>query len=261
MSTLNSFEPLRRVGTLALLTLVACALTALGQENNFVQGDRDALMPEYIQEFFMSDAVRSQEKGELQVTLASDSRRRMGSNAELELEYGLTNRLQISAELPYGITPGNEEGEDLPGWSSIRIGTLYQIIRSDRPFALSVGIMAEVPVRPGDELGIQPTILVAKSFRRLQIHASALADITEGRPELEYNLASVYPVKRRWFPTLEFNGRRAGAMNSFYVTPGLYRHLRHRVEIGIGSPLGAGGIASRAGVVAVMSWEFGGDER
>ena len=96
--------------------------------------------------------------------------------------------------------------------------------------------MTEIPLRPGDELGIQPTILLAKSFRRLQIHASASADATEGRPEFEYNLAAVYPLKRRWFPNWEFNSRRAGAITSLYLAPGLYRHVWHRMEMGIGAP-------------------------
>jgi hypothetical protein len=217
-------------------------------------------MPEYIQEFFLSDAVRSQEKGELQITVGTDSRKRMGSNAVMEIEFGLMDRLHISLEAPYEITAGREAAENLPGWNSIGVGTLYQIIRSDRPFSLSAGVMFEVPVRPGHELGIQPMILLAKAFRQLQIHTSALSDVREPHGEFEYNVGSVYPIRQRWFPTFEFNGRRENALNSFYLTPGLYRHLRHRVEMGIGMPVGAGGVAGRVGVVVKMTWEFGGDE-
>ena len=244
-----------------VLVAAASVVTARCQESNSGGGKVNAPLPEYIQEFFLSDAVRSQEKGEVQITMATDSRRRMGSNAEMDIEYGLTNRLQISVEAPYGITAGQEEGEDLPGWNSVAVGTLYQIIRSDRPFSLSVGVMFEVPVRPGDELGIQPTILVAKGFHKLQIHASAMSDVREGRAEVAYNVASVYPIKRRWFPTFEFNGRREYDANSFYLTPGLYRHLPHRMEMGIGIPVGAGRVAGPVGVVAKMNWEWGGDER
>lgn len=96
-------------------------------------------MPEYIQEFFLSEAVHCQEKDELQLTLATDSRQRIGTNADVQLQYGLTDRLQIGVEVPYGITATRDEVEILPQWSSINVGLLYQIIRSDRPFALSGG--------------------------------------------------------------------------------------------------------------------------
>jgi hypothetical protein len=80
------------------------------------------------------------------------------------------------------------------------------------------------------------------------------------RASLQYNLASVYPVRKRWFPTLEFNGRRLDAKNAFYLTPGLYRHFSHRLEIGMGVPTGVGGVAGRIGVVGKMTWEIGGDK-
>ena len=49
----------------------------------------------YVKEFFLSDAVRNEDKGELQFTFSEDSRDGIGSNVALELEYGLTRRLQI----------------------------------------------------------------------------------------------------------------------------------------------------------------------
>jgi len=258
LETLNTFPSWRLASMVAVLMAAACGITAQCQESNIADGIGKAPMPEYIPGFFLSDAVHSHEKGEIELTLTIDSRQRIGSNAAMQIEYGVTDRLEICVEAPYGITAG-EEAEDLPGWSSIRVGTLYQVMRSDRPFALSAGVMFEVPIRPGDEFGVQPTILLAKTFRKLQIHASALADVTEGKTELEYNVASVYPIKRLWFPTVELNGRREGRQNTFYMTPGLYRHLSHRAAIGIGIPLGVGpGVDRSVGVVAKMNWEFGG---
>jgi hypothetical protein len=76
-----------------------------------------------------------------------------------------------------------------------------------------------IPVRSNGEVEYEPTILLAKGFRRLQIHASFVADIEEEKPSFQYNLASVYPVKRHWFPTLEFNGRSLQGDVAFYLTP------------------------------------------
>jgi hypothetical protein len=120
-------------------------------------------------------------------------------------------------------------------------------------------MMIQVPVRSGSELSYEPTILLAKTFRKLQVHASLVSDMEQWKPSLEYNLASVYPIKKRWFPTFEFSGRRERPRNAFYLTPGLYRHFRHRLEIGIGIPLGSGAVIGSLGAVAKMNWEVGGD--
>jgi hypothetical protein len=214
-------------------------------------------MPEYIQEFFLSDAVRNEDKGELQLTLGVDSRRGLGTNSVLQTEYGLTNRLQLNFELPYGFT-ARESSEIPASWSTTSFGLQYQIFRSDSPFALSAGMALGVPVKSNSRLEYEPTILAAKTFRKLQVHASFVADVEQWKPSLQYNLASVYPVRRNWFPTLEFNGRRLDGRNAFYLTPGLYRHFAHRLEVGIGVPAGLAGIAARVGIVAKVNWELGG---
>jgi hypothetical protein len=229
------------------------------QEGDSIGGrDDKARMPEYIQEFFLSEAVRSQDKGELQVTFAADARQRIGTNAALQIEYGLTNRLQISFQTPYGIT-ASQNAEVPARWSTVSVGLLYQIIQRDQPFALSLGMEFGVPVRSTAKWGYEPSILAAKTFRKLQIHASFFSDVEGQKPSLEYNVACVYPVKSRWFPTLEFNGRRLDGKNSFYLKLGLYRHFKHRLEMGIGIPFGIGGVPGSLGVVGKMNWEFGGE--
>lgn len=216
-------------------------------------------MPEYIQEFFLSEAVRSQDKGELQVTFGVDSRQKVGTNVRVQMEYGLTDRLQLSFEVPYGVT-ASENAEIPASWSSTTVGVLYQFIRSDQPFALSAGMGFALPIRSRDHLAYEPTLLAAKTFRKLQIHASFLSDVDPRRPSFEYNAACVYPLARRWFPTFEFNGRRLDAKNAFYLTPGVYRHFKHRLELGVGMPVGAGGVVGGSlGIVAKVNWEIGGE--
>jgi|SRR5579862_1794643 len=212
----------------------------------------------YIEEFFLSEAVRNEDPGELQLTFSSDTRRGLGSNMILEMEYGLTKRLQLSSETPYGLS-ATANSEVSAGWSTTSLGLQYQIIRSDWPFALTAGMSFGIPVKPGGEREFEPELLAAKTFRKVQVHASVVADVEEGRPSFQYNLASVYIGERRWFPTLEWNGRRLDGKNAWYATPGLYRHFEHRLEVGIGLPLGVGGVASHIGIVGKMTWEIGGD--
>jgi len=213
----------------------------------------------FIEEFFLSEAVRNEDPGELQITFSTDSRQGLGSNLTLELEYGLTKRLQLSSYTAYGLS-ATSKSEVPAGWSTTSVGLQYQIVRSNSPFALTAGMSFGIPVRAGAELEFEPELLAAKSFRRIQVHASFVANVEQGTLFLEYNLASVYLVSHRWYPTLEFSGRRLNGENAFYVTPGLYRHIGRRLEVGIGLPLGVGGVAGGIGIVGKITWEIGGDK-
>src|ERR1700758_3025316 len=136
------------VGRLAFVfSLVCVSHFAICQDNSASSGDHGKRpLPEYIQEFFLSDAVRCQEKGEWQLTAGVDSRQHIGKNSLLKTEYGVTNRLQFGVELPYGTTE-EERLETTSRWSTAILGVEYQIMRSDRPFALSAGIAFGIPVR------------------------------------------------------------------------------------------------------------------
>jgi len=215
-------------------------------------------MQTYVEEFFLSDAVRNEDKGELQFTFSTDSRQGLGSNVALQVEYGVTRRLQFNLDLPYGFS-ASENSEVAAAWSTTGLGLQYQIIRSDSPFALSVGTAFGIPMKANANWSLEPTVLAAKTFKKFQVHASLVAEVEQWKPSFQYNVASVCPVRRRWFPTLEFNGRRLEGKNAFYLTPGLYRHFDHRLEIGIGVPAGLGGVASHVGLVGKINWELGGD--
>jgi hypothetical protein len=86
-----------------LLGLWLCLLPSAVCQSNGSDQNKSPL-PEYIQEFFLSDAVRNQERGEFQRTVGLDARHRVGSNTTLEMEYGLTDRLQVGLDLPYGMS-------------------------------------------------------------------------------------------------------------------------------------------------------------
>lgn len=183
-----------------------------------------------------------------------------GESAGLDFEYGLTRRLQFAMELPYGIqsTPTSE----LPaGWSAISASILYQFIRSNHPSALSAAFGVNLPVSSRAEISYEPELLAAKQFRTLQIHASLIPELSVHENSLAYNLAAVQPIADNLRPTLEFSGRRIAGVNSFYVTPGTYKHLPHRLEIGAGVPIGIGSHSSPVGIVVKMTWEFGGDDK
>ena len=220
-------------------------------------------LPVYIEEFFLSEAVRSEEDGELQFTIGTAAFRGRGSSldgdsADLDIEYGLTDRLQLGFEVPYGInsTPTSE----IPtSWSAADMSILYQFISGNHPFALSAALGVNAPLTNRGDLSYEPELMIAKAFGRLQIHSNVSPELGDDT-SLAYNVAAVRPLSHHWISTLEFNGRRDSAENSFYVTPGIYKHLPHRLEAGIGVPLGVGQHSNPTGVIFKMTWEIGGDK-
>lgn len=221
------------------------------------------VLPVYIEEFFLSEAVRSEEHGELQFTLDGMAFKGRGSAADgksagLNIEYGMTRRLQFGMEMPYGIQ--STATSELPvSWSTLNASLLYQFIRGNHPFALCGAMGVNLPLTSRGSVSYEPEVLAAKGFGKLQIHASFLPELSEDDKSLAYNVAALHPFAHHLIPTLEFNGRRNSAKNSFYVTPGIYKHLPHRLEMGVGVPAGVGRASSPVGVVLKLTWEIGGD--
>jgi hypothetical protein len=222
------------------------------------------ILPVYIEEFFLSEAVRSEEHGELQLTLDGMASKGRGSaadgkSADLDIEYGITRRLQFGMEMPYGIQ--STATSELPvSWSTLNTSLLYQFIRSNHPFALSGAMGVNWPLTSRGSVSYEPEVMAAKGFGKLQIHASLIPEISDDETSLAYNLAALRPLAHHLIPTLEFNGRRNSGVNSFYVTPGIYKHLPHRLEMGVAMPAGIGRASSPLGVVFKMTWEIGGDD-
>jgi len=270
--------PERRSLRLAPWTRIACvfllagAAIAAASQSSAAQttagtpptANANGPLPVYIEEFFLSEAVRSEEDGELQFTVDSAAFRGRGGSmdgdsADLDIEYGLTDRLQLGFEAPYGIQ--STQTSEIPvSWSTAEISILYQFIRGNHPFALSGAMGVDAPLTGRGDLSYEPELLIAKAFGKLQIHTSVIPELGGDDTSLEYNAAAVRPLAHHWIPTLEFNGRRDAGVNSFYVTPGIYKHLPHRFEAGIGVPLGAGQHSNPAGVIFKMTWEMGGDK-
>jgi hypothetical protein len=261
----------KRVGAVLLASVAGIFLMgdAQGAAMGQTQGAKPAptsqnVLPEYIEEFFLSEAVRSEEHGELQLTVDGMTSSGRGSPADgksagFDIEYGITRRLQLGIEAPYGIQ--STASSDLPvSWSTLNASLLYQFIRSNHPFALCASLGVNLPLTSRGQASFEPELLLEKGVGKLQVHASFIPESGSGNTSLEYNVAAVRPWAHHLIPTLEFNGRRDSGVNSFYVTSGIYKHLPHRLEIGMGVPAGAGLHSSPVGVVVKMTWEIGGDE-
>jgi hypothetical protein len=255
--------PLASIIAVCLLAGLKPTLACQTPSAKTAQTSQD-VFPEYIQEFFLSEAVRSQEQGEVQFTVQGMGRRDRrsaadGESAGLDFEYGITRRLQLAMELPYGIQ--STATSELPvSWSTMSTSLLFQFIRSNHPFALSSAMGVNLPLTSRGATSFEPELLAAKQFGTLQIHTSFIPELSKDDRSPAYNVAAVRPFAHNLRPTLEFSGRRNAGVDSFYVTPGTYKHLPHRLEIGAGVPIGASSHSSPVGIVVKMTWEFGGDD-
>jgi len=182
-----------------------------------------------------------------------------GKSADLDIEYGLTDRLQLGVEAPYKIQ-STDYSEIPTSWSTADFSVLYQFIRGNHPFALCAEMGVNAPLTSRGDWSYEPEVLIAKAFGKLQIHTSVVPELGSDDKSVEYNVAALRPIAHHLIPTLEFNGRRSGGVNSFYITPGIYKHLPHRLEMGAAMPMGVGKYSSPVGAVFKMTWEMGGDK-
>jgi hypothetical protein len=71
-----------------------------------------------------------------------------------------------------------EHGTDL---EDVSVGIGYELIRGHSTFGLTVGVMSGIPVGHNGEWELQPSIVAAKSFKRVQVHASIVGEIEKSQ--------------------------------------------------------------------------------
>jgi hypothetical protein len=150
---------------------------------------------------------------------------------------------------------------DSTNWNLPKVGVEYQIVRGRVPFSLTAGIALELPLGYSHKMEWELEVMAARAFGKLQVHVSVSSTLQAEKRSFEFNLASVYPIHRIWFPTLEITSKQVQGTHAFYVTPGWYRHLKHGLEFGIAEPLGIGGISSPFGIISKLNWEIGGNRQ
>lgn len=239
-----------------ILPLLAMCLTAFARP--FVAqtpaAPRDDADGELLQEFFLGETVYPQHRHELQVTIGSAWRRsggRSAMNLPVIVEFGLSNRLQLSTELSLAAVPG----PDAPGGlAELETAVLYAIRPDVRRLAVSAGLEFSIPVvDEGDEdeeLAWRPFVIAAQSVGRAQIHAGLRP---RTRQQAVVNVAAVYPIGA-WRATLEAAGT-FGRGGSLLAAPGLLWASPVGLEIGVGVPVRVGGNVAERGLVFLLTYE------
>jgi len=195
-------------------------------------------MDEYLQEFFTEETVFSQDRNEIQFTLkpifTKGEQRQL--YVPLSVEYGLTDRLQIEVEVPYLISSLTERQRNR-GMGNAEVGLMYNILKSYRPFSLSVGInktlkTAGKHIREyDDEAGWEAYTVVARQLGSGQIHGNLRTEIADRQIKFNYGMGCVFNFGR-------FNGTFEVTTDKeeeriFYFAPGLIWKQPNGLEFGM----------------------------
>jgi len=258
---------------------VACMLglplaaNAQYMEDEYYGSDLDAgQISRHVDQLPMGRTVQTQEQGATEISIGASHERSgvdQGSQRFSEIkaraEVGITDRLQLEAELPYQV-------DDRPGSSfqaqenfgNVLIGGTYSLMRDNDPVSMSAGVDVQIPVghqaalpsndlRASDQTIWKPSLIVGRDFGPVQVHTNMQAELGTGVRGFNYDISTVVPVGRV-APSLELNARTLeSATPQFYATPGLTYSFSDRTKLGVGVPIGLNNQSTEAAVVGRLS--------
>ena len=239
-----------------------------------------------IEEFFLTESVYAQERGELQITLGTadinGSPESDGLIAELGAEYGLSDRLQLEVSQTVWLdlqAVENDGRESKRGAGDLEFGLKYAL-RSDG-IHVAAGLEITAPVGDvDDDLGdglwsFEPFVIVGKDLgdaaavtfglaygirRRDQAPADA-SEAEAETDEIEVSLGLVRAISHSWRTTLELTfetdklGGR-GEESEAYLAPGIVYKGWGDLEFGLGGAFGLTDDSADWSILGLVSYEF-----
>ncbi|HTS16751.1 MAG TPA: transporter [Verrucomicrobiae bacterium] len=251
---------MRRAILLTALTMPLSCVLAQEPTNN-------AILPE---ELAIARSVVIQDADELESTFTfqyAKAQPREAYTADAEFEYGLTDRWEIDADVPYEfLRPKNETGAD--GIGDVEAAVRYGVIPVGKePVALTAGLGLRIPT--GDRtrdlgegrLTLEPFFTASTWLGPCNVQFNggwARAVTNSGKDpknDFEYNAAVLYPLKR-WYVGVEGDGESDSDTTTYYVTPELIWRPMKPLELLVATPLGITRESADYGVVAIVSLEL-----
>jgi hypothetical protein len=225
-----------------LLLFVGSTVTAVAQEREEEEG-----IKQLIQELPFTETVYLQRRREVQATLSyyrTEFDIQVGNSLSLDLEYGLTDWIQFSAELENNLLKGIDRNYTL---RRLELGTMIRIFNSPQhtaTFALDVEFPlnkqdTDIAGAEEDELSYSPVLIYARQFGQTQLHLSGGTELQADEADWFYNAAAVYGAGR-WHPLLEVTGTYLeeadwyvgtgiviNRLNGWEIITGVRRSLNH----------------------------------
>jgi len=239
-----------------------------------------------VEELFKTDVVYPQEKGELEVELASVYQNHTGEDTwtlPVSLEYGLSDRWQVEAEWDSLVQRFPRNQPAVRGIGDLELGTQYSFMNiGDSLFHIAPRFSIQLPLGDVNKdlsegfIEYEPALILARDFPELhhtqfftEIGASFVQraktpkDADDAEPAAhELNFGTGFFVL---FPhgaaTFEFSWannqwNHHGTENDIYVTPGYLWRVTRSIELGLGIPIGLNKSSDRFDVSAHLTWEF-----
>jgi len=252
----------------------AVALMCIGLHFNsptasaqLIQMDEGVSRP--AEELFVGQTVYTQPQGGTQMVL-SGSQIRTGdmrdSRIAAHVKYGLTDRLQLQAELPVDISDRSSGFTAQTGVSRIEGGATYRMTNLGSPVALAAGMNIEAPLakatdvtgdRPAAGPIFKPSLIMATGSGAVTVHTSAQAELGQPSRALNYSIGSQYSLGS-WVPSLELNSRAVeNAHPQFYATPGVTYKFSEQTQLGLGTAIGLNNQSNDVQVIGKFSVSLG----
>jgi len=178
-------------------------------------------------------------------------------------EYGLTDRIQLQAELPIDIGDRSSNFAAQTGVSRASFGATARVTEPQAAVALSAGMDVEVPFqgtshdvtgdRPQQGPSFKPSLMAATGIGPMTVHASAQGDLGQSSRSINYGVGSMYNAGS-WVPSVEVSAKSTESQRSQYsVTPGLTYKFSETTQLGVGAGIGLGDQAGSSNLMAKFS--------
>jgi len=228
---------------------------------NTTMAQKDFEMDQYIQEFFIGETVFPQEKNEIQFTLKPIFAGRIGEqqlSIPFEIEYGLSNRLQVSIVLPY-LFSFSSNRRVKRGMGDAELSLMYNMLKNNRPFSLSAG--ASLPFhtagnefKEDDEVVFESFTLIGRQMDNVQMHGNFVTEFKRTDIIFNYGVSTVFNFGR-FNATLELSGAKDDE-RIFSVSPGLIWYHFEGFEFGMAIYKSLTSSVRDWGVTAMVTREF-----
>jgi len=187
--------------------------------------------------------------------------------AEAEFEYGLADRWELDAGVPYEFVDPNG-GRSTDGIGDVEAAVRYGVIpRGKQAFTFDLGLEAGIPT--GDRthdlgegrLTLEPFFTASTWLGRVNVEFNggwqwAVTNAgEEPHNAFEYNVAVLYPINR-WFLVLEGDGESNRDSTTYYLTPELIWKPAKNLQFLVAVPIGVTHASADYGVVASVTLEL-----
>jgi hypothetical protein len=260
---------------------IAVAYVCAAPSRSAAEESHDPLPEQIVNELFLGQAVTTQARHELQVTLGPSWRHHNKEDeitAPLEVELGITDRFQVGVELPAVFAPG-EGGDVTAGLGSAELEVFHNAIYDQpRQVALSLGFGVSLPASTEEldeqTVALEPLLVFYKRLGHVHLNATFSAEVPlpltedgEGARLGALGALSAFIQLGKVVPTLEVSGEY-GEEPELLVAPGFLWHPVSEAELGAAFALGLRDGSRTYSALATATWEFdlgeeeerGGDE-